>query len=68
MMVKPAAARHALGLFTQQLLRLWIMHQNLVQVLLIQNEEVRKAMSDDVCCSAISPPCCQQAARDTARR
>lgn len=56
-----ASSSHSLGLLTQQLLRLWVVHQNLIQVLLIQNEKICKSMSDNVCCSPISSSRCQQA-------
>lgn len=50
------------GLLAEELLRIGVVHQDLVQVFFVQDEEICKAVSDDVGGAPVAPPHCQQAA------
>lgn len=43
-----------LGLLAEQFLRLWVVHQDLSQVLLIQDEEVGESVRLHVGCTSVS--------------
>lgn len=49
------------GLLPEQLLRFRVMHQNLIQVLLVQNEEVGEPMGHHIGCAPVPAPDGQQA-------
>ena len=56
------------GLLPEQLLRFRIMHQNFIQVLLIQNEEVGEAVGHHVSRAPVPAPNSQQAGAEKGGR
>lgn len=50
------------GLLAEQFLGLRIVDQDLIQVFLVQDEEISKAMCDHICCAPVNPAYCKQTA------
>ena len=50
------------GLLAEQFLGLGIVDQDLIQVFLVQDEEIGKAVRDHVCCAPVNPANCKQTA------
>lgn len=50
------------GLLAQQFLGLRVVNQDLIQVFLVKDEEIGKAMGNYICCAPVTPTNCEQTA------
>lgn len=50
------------GLLAQQFLGFGVVDQDLIQVFLVQDEEIGKAMGNYICCAPVTPTYSQQTA------